>query len=195
MCPRATGRREQGHWCSCHCPPALWLDHQPWQHRINPPVLALPGPGSPQLTRATEKRPGDIPGPGWGQAQSQHWVRKGCHHARATPAFIRVPPHAGRGLTLKMQSFGVTAQPGQPRALPHTHPQMLSHCTLCSGTGTPLAAAPALSSALKTIKYNQTQAGLGGRLPPASPGVHPALLPPKLPVTCTIQSHPRQRQG
>lgn len=34
----------------------VWLalspcPHQPWQHRINPPVLAVPGPGSPQLSR------------------------------------------------------------------------------------------------------------------------------------------------
>lgn len=76
----------------------------------------------------------------------------------------------------------------------HFH-TLLSHCTLCSATGTPLAAAPALGSPHKPIIYNQTQAGLGGQLPSASPGVPPALLPPKLPVTRTIRSHPWHSQG
>lgn len=99
----------------------LWLalppcPHQPWQHRIksscpgsacswltpaepppHPAVLAVLA-----LTCAMEKVPGDIPVPGWGHAQRQHWLRKGCHDATSTPAFIQVLPHAGTGLALKM---------------------------------------------------------------------------------------------
>lgn len=103
---------------------------QPWQHRINPPVLAVPGSAFtasssgavPALSCATEKVPGDISVPGWGQAQSQHWVRKGSHNATSTPVSIQVPPHAGMVLALKMLRFGVTTQPGQHRTLPHTPP-------------------------------------------------------------------------
>lgn len=171
------------------CPGSAWSWLTPAEPPPHPAVVAVLA-----LTRATEKVPCDIPVPGWGQAQSQHWVRKGCHDATPPPAFIQVLSHPGMGLALKMLCFGVTAQPGQHRMLSHTPPQLLCHCTLFSGIGTPLAAPPTLSSPLKTTKYNQNQAGLGGRVPSASPGVHPALLPLKLPMSCTIWIHPHQSQ-
>lgn len=171
------------------CPGSAWSWLTPAEPPPHPAVVAVLA-----LTRATEKVPCDIPVPGWGQAQGQHWIRKGCHDTTPTPAFIQVLSHPEMGLALKMLCFGVTAQPGQHRMLSHTPPQLLFHCTLFSGIGTPLAAAPALSSPLKTTKYNQKQAGFGRQVPSASPGVHPALLPPKLPMSCTIWIHPHQSQ-
>jgi len=106
-------------------------------------VWAVPGPGSLQPFCCTPKPPGRAPRRPFPASShpSSPVLRDGAQHGECPAGLRRMPSRTCRH-----------AQPGWHGMLSRTCPRLRSHCTLRSGTGTPLGPAPAASSALQNIK-------------------------------------------